>query len=501
VGRHPGCATLGGTHSVPTHLPTSPLFGELLQRLGLITPAQLQEALALQSVTGERVGELLVRLGHVTREQLQQGLSEALGLNAPHAPSRPPLGELLVGLKHLTSQQRDEALERQRRDGRKLGEILVELGHCTYKQVYEALALQESARGEQAPAAGAAPSREEGGKRRVVVVDDSPIACALVQEGLVRLGYEVVCFEDPYEALEQVGRVQPALVLSDLEMPGLDGVALCGKLKEGAARAVPVIILTANDAESRRVQGLRAGADDYVHKAASLEELGARIESVMRRTDETERMRKLFARYTSEAVVEDILQRHEGLVLTGERREVTVLFADLRNFTALAERLTPERTVAVLNDVLGALSDAVLTCGGTLDKFLGDGLMAFFGAPVAREGDAGRALQAARMMVAAIERLNAQPPAALAGEALQLGVGLNTGQVVVGTVGSALRTEYTCIGDAVNVASRLCALAGPGEVLVGARTRELGEGSARFEPLAPVLLKGRTQPVPLFRAV
>lgn len=499
---------------MPSNLPTSPLFGELLQRLGLITPAQLQEALAAQAATGERVGEALVRLGHVTREGLQLGLSEALGLNAPHAAPRPPLGELLVGLKHLTPRQRDEALERQRRDGRKLGEILVELGHCTYKQVYEALALQERVRGAREPVQ----AREEGGKRRVMVVDDSPIACALVQEGLVRLGYEVVCFQDPYEALEQVSRVQPALVLSDLEMPGLDGVALCGKLKEGSARGVPVIILTANDVEGRRVQGLRAGADDYIHKGASLEELAARIESVVRRTGETERMRKLFARYTSDAVVEDILQRHEGVVLTGERREVTVLFADLRNFTTLAERLTPERTVAVLNHVLGALSDAVLTCGGTLDKFLGDGLMAVWGAPVAREGDAGRALQAARMMVAALERLNAEPPPAFfesgsgeggsgeggSGEALpalQLGVGLNTGQVVVGTVGSALRTEYTCIGDAVNVASRLCALAGPGEVLVGARTRELGEGSARFEPLPPVLLKGRTQPVPLFRAV
>ena len=491
--------------SVPAPLPTSPLFGELLQRLGLVTPAQLQEALAAQAATGERVGEVLVRLGHVTREQLEQGLAEALGLGAARAVPRPPLGELLVGLKYLTPQQRDEALERQRRDGRKLGEILVERGHCTYKQVYEALALQERVRAPDAPAL----AHEAGAKRRVMVVDDSPIACALVQEGLVRLGYEVQCFEDPYEALEQVGRVQPALVLTDLEMPGLDGVALCGRLKEGAARAVPVIILTANDAESRRVQGLRAGADDYVHKAASLEELGARIESVMRRTDETERMRKLFARYTSEAVVEDILRRQQDVVLSGERREVTVLFADLRNFTTLAERLTPEHTVAVLNHVLGALSDAVLTCGGTLDKFLGDGLMAVFGAPVAREGDAGRALQAARMMVAAVERLNAQPPEALAqgltGDeplpALQLGVGLNTGQVVVGTVGSALRTDYTCIGDAVNVASRLCALAAPGEVLVGARTRELGEGSARFEPLAPVLLKGRTQPVPLYRAV
>nr|WP_228531044.1 MULTISPECIES: adenylate/guanylate cyclase domain-containing protein [Myxococcaceae] len=481
----------------------------MLQRLGLATPAQVHEALELQAVTGERVGEALVRLGHVTREGLQQGLSEALGLNLPTAPRRPPLGELLVGLKHVTAAQRDEALVRQRRDGRRLGEVLVELGHCTYKQVYEALALQARVVGARPPEA----ARAEGGaastaaRRRVMVVDDSAIACALVQEGLVGLGYEVVCFQDPFEALEQVQRVQPALVLSDLEMPGLDGVALCLRLKEGSAAGVPVIILTANDMESRRVQGLRAGADDYIHKGASLEELSARIESVVRRTGETERMRKLFARYTSDAVVEEILKRPEEVVLTGERREVTVLFADLRNFTHLAERLTPERTVAVLNHVLGALSDAVLTCGGTLDKFLGDGLMAVFGAPVAREDDVVRALQAARMMVAAVEQLNAQPPAAIFETfidelpALQLGVGINTGQVVVGTVGSALRTEYTCVGDAVNVASRLCALASPGEVLVGARTCELGEGSARFTPLAPVQLRGRSQPVQPFRAL
>jgi adenylate cyclase len=497
--------------------PSTPLFGELLQRLGLVTAEQLEEALSLQAVTGERVGEALMRLGHVTLEQLQHALSEALGLHLPSAPLRPPLGELLVGLKHVTAAQRDEALVRQRRDGRRLGEILVELGHCSYKQVYEALALQARVLGTGARAAAAAspeggPAAGEGTRRRVMVVDDSAIACAVVQEGLVGLGYEVVCFQDPFEALEQVSRVQPALVLSDLEMPGLDGVALCERLKERGARGVPVIILTANDMESRRVQGLRAGADDYIHKGASLEELSARIESVVRRTGETERMRKLFARYTSDAVVEEILKRHEGVVLTGERREVTVVFADLRNFTHLAEMLSPERTVAVLNHVLGALSDAVLTCGGTLDKFLGDGLMAVFGAPVARPDDVVRALQAARMMVAAIERLNAQPPKeifetfidqASGGDLpqLQLGVGINTGQVVVGTVGSALRTDYTCIGDAVNVASRLCALAAPGEVLVGARTWALGERSARFEPLPPVQLKGRSQPVLAYRAL
>ncbi|WP_434384806.1 response regulator [Melittangium boletus] len=486
----------------------SPLFGELLLKLGIVTPNQIEEALALQSLNGQRLGEALISLGYVTREQIQAALGEALGLNAPPpgvVPVQPPLGEVLVGLKYLTVAQLDEALALQRRSaGRKLGEILVEQGYCTYKQLYEGLALQGRA-GRPEPEARAQPLE---GHHRVMVVDDSPLACAFVQDGLVSLGYEVVCFQDPYEALEQVNKVQPAIVLSDLDMPGLDGVELCRRLKEGPTRAMPVIILTANDNEAERVGGLRAGADDYVNKSASMDELAARIESVMRRTGETERMRKLFARYTSDAVVEEILKSPDTVVLTGEKREVTTLFADIRNFTGLADSLPPEQTVGVLNQVLGGLSDAVLTCGGTLDKFLGDGLMAVFGAPVFREDDALRALQSAKMMMVFMAELRQRAEAEWATTrqgrplTLELGIGINTGVAVAGNIGGAVRAEYTCIGDAVNVAARLCALAGPGEILVGERTVTVLPGhEAGFEELPPVRLKGKPHPVPLFRAL
>ncbi|MHA7634923.1 adenylate/guanylate cyclase domain-containing protein [Corallococcus sp. M7] len=483
---------------------SNPLFGDLLLKLGVVTPGQVQEALALQALTGQRVGEALISLGYVSREQIQDALGEALGLNHEKGPAQPPLGELLVGLKYVTLAQLDEALARQRRDGRRLGEILVELGHCTYKQIYEALGVQNRIVGRQD-----LPRPATEGRRRVVVVDDSPLACAFVQEGLVALGYEVLCFQDPYEALEGMGRLQPAIVLSDLEMPGLDGVELCRRLKEGPRSAIPVIMLTANDREAERVRGLRAGADDYVNKSASMDELAARIESVVRRTDETERMRKLFARYTSDAVVEEILKSADAAVLAGEKREVTVLFADIRNFTGLAESLPPEQVVAVLNQVLGRLSDAVLTCGGTLDKFLGDGLMAVFGAPVGRPDDALRGLQCAKMMMEAVAELRAVAEAEWVAHGregrplvLELGVGLNSGVVVSGNIGSAMRAEYTCIGDAVNVAARLCALAGPGEILVGERTRELVDANeTAFEDLPPVRLKGKQQPVPLYRAL
>ena len=480
----------------------SPLFGDLLLKLGLVTELQIQEALALQPLTGQRVGEALVSLGYVTREQLQSALLESLGLTSTSVLERPRLGELLVGLKHLSQEQLDEVLARQRRDGRKLGEIIVELGFCTYKQIYEALGLQQ--RGERVRPTEPPPAQP--GTRRVMVVDDSPLACSVVEDSLSKEGFEVFSFQDPFEALEQVDYLKPAIVLSDLEMPGMDGSELCRRLKDGPARAVPVIILTANDTEAQRVDGLRAGADDYVNKSASMAELSARIESVVRRTAETARMRKLFVRYTSDAVVDEILKSPGEIVLTGEKREVTVLFADLRNFTALAESLPPEQVVGILNGILGRLSDAVLTCGGTLDKFLGDGLMAVFGAPVRRPDDSLRALQSAQMMMEAVQELNEEaqrefyegkrsssPPE------LRLGIGVNSGPAVAGNIGSTMRTEYTCIGDAVNVAARLCALAGPREVLVGQRTRDLVGSAGRFEELPPVRLKGKAHPVPLYR--
>jgi adenylate cyclase len=312
----------------------------------------------------------------------------------------------------------------------------------------------------------------------VVVVDDSPIACGVIEEGLTSRGYEVFCFQNPVEALEQIFKLKPSLVLSDLDMPELNGVELCMRLKSGPLRAMPVILLTANDSDRERVVGLRAGADDYVNKAASMDELAARIAGVTRRTGETERVRRLFARYTSDAVVDEIMKMGE-VVLTGEKREATVLFADIRNFTGLAESLSPEKVVGVLNEVLGRLSDAVLTCGGTLDKFLGDGLMAVFGAPVKHDDDAMRAVQAAQMMMQSMAELAAQ--GAKSGmPSLELGVGINSGPVVAGNLGSARRTEYTCIGDSVNVAARLCALAGGGEILVGRRTVELVGNAGKF---------------------
>ncbi len=474
-------------------------FGDVLLELGLVTETQVLEALALQPLTGQRVGEALLSLGYLTRAQLQRALAVAITRGEAVVLERPPLGEILLGLRYLSPEALTLALQTQARTGQRLGEVLVAQQACTHQQLYEALGLQRR----MATRADEGPRRAPGGEapavpargRRLMVVDDSELACALVQQGLSAAGYEVVTFTDPFLALEQVDLLKPELVLTDLDMPGLSGAELCRQLKDGPRRAVPVIILTANDADAQRVGLLRGGADDYVHKGASLEELAARVESVLRRTGETERVRRLFARYTSDAVVEAVL-RQGDLNLTGEKREVTVLFADIRNFTGLAEALPAEGTMRLLNDVLGRLADAVLAWGGTLDKFLGDGLMAVWGAPMRTDDDVVNATRAARQMLAEVAQRNRDAP----GEAaIELGIGINSGPAIAGSLGNARRTEYTCIGDTVNVASRLCSIAGPGEVLVGEATARALWALAPLEALAPVRVKGRAQPVALYR--
>lgn len=471
-------------------------FGDLLIELGLVTDGQVAEALALQPLTGARVGEALLSLGYLTRPQLQRALALAISRGDTVVLDRPPLGEILVGLQYLSPDALELGLEKQRRDGRRLGELLIELGACTHQQVYEALGLQQRmSAGPEAPRKSTSGVQAAPTGRRVLVVDDSELACSLVQDGLTNHGYEVAPFNDPFLALEQLDVVKPDLVLTDLDMPGIDGAELCRRIKSGPRRELPVLILTANDGDAQRVGLLKAGADDYVHKGASMDELAARIESVLRRTSQTERIRRLFARYTSDAVVEEVL-RGGDIALTGEKRVVTVLFADIRNFTGFAETQPPEEVMARLNDVLGRLADVVLAWGGTLDKFLGDGLMAVWGAPVRHDDDVQASVSAALQMMAEVRERNAGRPAA---ERLELGLGLNTGPVIAGSIGSTRRTEYTCIGDTVNVASRLCALAGPGEILVGGGTAEVLRRFGPLEELAPVRVKGRTAPVPLFK--
>lgn len=216
-----------------------------------------------------------------------------------------------------------------------------------------------------------------------------------------------------------------------------------------------------------------------------------------------EQKRKLLSRYFSEQVIAEIVT-HGDAEMGGTAREITVLFTDIRGFTSMLERLDPASAVEMLNDYFTELVDEVLAEGGTLDKFTGDGVMAFWGAPIEQPDQALRATRAALRMQARMKPLldrweQEKRPFLREARTLTTGIGVHTGMAVVGSIGSPRRLEYTAIGDAVNLAARMQALAAGGEVLVTESTLRRIEGQVISTPMPPVQIRGKTALVPIFR--
>jgi adenylate cyclase len=215
---------------------------------------------------------------------------------------------------------------------------------------------------------------------------------------------------------------------------------------------------------------------------------------------EKEFVRGALERYVSPEVVRDVIERRIDLALSGRRQTITVLFSDLRGFTGLSERLPPETVVEILNEHFTAASETILRHGGTLDKFIGDAVMAFWNAPVPRADHALCAVRAALEMQAAAAALDARVKDRL-GERLRIGVGINTGDAIVGHIGSARRLGYTAIGDPVNIAARVEALTREQDavILVTQFTYELVKFDVEAEPLGVVPIRGRRDAVALYR--
>ncbi|MDU5143369.1 MAG: adenylate/guanylate cyclase domain-containing protein [Paenibacillus dendritiformis] len=207
-----------------------------------------------------------------------------------------------------------------------------------------------------------------------------------------------------------------------------------------------------------------------------------------------QQVEELFGRYVSPAIVTELLRAREPIRVGGTRCDITVMFIDIRGFTPLSERLAPEETIQVLNQYLHACADVIFRHQGTLDKFIGDGVMAIFGAPYPLERHEEHALQAALSLVRRAELL--KQTLGTRDISVQFGIGIQSGEAVVGNIGSeALRLDYTAIGDTVNTAARLESQAKPGQVLVGEETvRRLGS-RFKMSEVGPLKLKGKSEPV------
>jgi adenylate cyclase len=338
----------------------------------------------------------------------------------------------------------------------------------------------------------------------ILVVDDDRVNRTLLARTLTAQGHEVACASNGREALEMLAADEPDIVLLDVVMPELDGMAALERIKaDPRLRGVPVIMISALEDFDSVVRCIELGAEDYLQKPFDPVLLRARIRAGLdkRRLQqlERERVRDVFARFLPEPMVDEVLSRADGdLRLSGVRLVSTVLFADLRSFTSFAERTPPDEVIAVLNRYFGEMSDAVLDNGGTLIAFLGDGLIAVFGAPIGCDDHADRAVAAAREMLRErLPRFNAWARERGYSDGFRMGIGMSSGPLMSGNVGSDRRLEYTAIGDTVNTASRIESLTKElgHPVLVSQSTLDLLTGAVDdLVYVDEITVRGRSQP-------
>jgi adenylate cyclase len=230
-------------------------------------------------------------------------------------------------------------------------------------------------------------------------------------------------------------------------------------------------------------------------------DLATAFNEMSRSLHEKKRVEIAFRRYVSDHVLREVLEAPEAIQLHGERREITALFVDIRKFSRLTNTIGPERLVAYLNAALEVITNCLLQHGATVDKYLGDGVLAYFGAPIEAPDHPQRAVACAIAIQRAVRDRNLKLEASgQPFERLEVGIGIQTGEVVVGNIGSELKMDYTAIGDAVNVASRLQSLAGPGEILLTGEVHTRVRDMVTVERLGWRNLDGREQPVDVYRA-
>ena len=342
----------------------------------------------------------------------------------------------------------------------------------------------------------------------ILIADDDNVGRKLLRRLLEDEGHTVRAAANGREALELFAEDAPDVVLLDILMPELDGIATLERLKATpGAEHVSVIMISAVDEIDSVVRCIEIGADDYLTKPFNPTLLRARINAGLgkKRLHDLERARvhDVFSRFLPEHVVDDVLARtDDDLRLGGVRTVGTVMFTDLRGFTAFTERRSPELVIAALNRYFDETSDAILEHGGTLVAYRGDGFLAVFGAPIEVEDHADRALATAREMVELrLPRFNRWLGENGFGEEVRMGVGLNSGPFMSGNVGSLRRLEYTVHGDTVNTASRIEGMTKTvgGPILLAQSTRQaLLQPPHDLQHLGEFDVRGRNSTVSLW---
>ena len=362
---------------------------------------------------------------------------------------------------------------------------------------------------------------------RILIVDDTPANVHILQARLGANGYDIVTATDGEEALAAVRETQPDLILLDVMMPKMDGFEVCRRLRaDPSVPFIPIIMVTAKADPKDVIAGLEAGGDEYLTKPVDQPALVARVKSMLRikalhdtvealaaeraewnktlerrveeqvgQLEQLGRLKRFFSPQLAELIVaggtDDPLKTH--------RREVTVVFLDLRGFTAFAETAEPEEVMGVLREYHAEMGKLILDHEGTLERFTGDGMMIFFNDPVPVPDPAERAIRMALAMRESVHDLVMAWQKR--GYDLALGVGIAQGYATIGAIGFEGRWDYGAIGTVTNLAARLCGEAKGGQILVHQRVATTIEDLVDLEEIGPLTLKGLLRPVSAFNVV
>jgi adenylate cyclase len=384
------------------------------------------------------------------------------------------------------------------------------------------------ARGGPADAESRSAARAPGATpATILVVDDDAENRDLLARRLAREGHQVRMAKGGHEALALIGSEPVDLVLLDVMMPDLDGPTVLARLKQDPARRhIPVLMISALDETASVVRSIELGAEDYLPKPCDPVLLRARIGACL----EKKRLRDQDARHVAELaewnrtlelrVQEQVTQMERlgrlkrffspqlaELIVAGgaddplrtHRREITVVFLDLRGFTGFAETAEPEEVMGVLREYHEAMGQLILEHEGTLERFAGDGMMVFFNDPVPVDNPAQRAVRMAAAMRDRVRELRGIWRKR--GHDLDLGVGVAQGYATIGAIGFEGRWDYGAIGTVTNLAARLCSEAQGGQVLITSRVAAAVEGLAQTEEIGALALRGLSRPVPTFNVV
>lgn len=350
----------------------------------------------------------------------------------------------------------------------------------------------------------------------VLVVDDDPLNRSMLSMSLGREGHEVVEAGNGLEAITVLAERPVDLVLTDIEMPEMDGYGLLEhRAADERLRAIPFIVISGVEEMDSIIACIKLGAEDYLHKPFDPVLLHARLGACLEKKRMTDELRDLnshlaervdekvreverlntLRRFVTPQLAEAIASGGDS-ILDSHRREITVLFCDLRGFTGFAETAEPEEVMAVLREFHHAVGPMIFEHDGTIAQFTGDGMLVFFNDPVECDEPAWQAVQLAIAMRDRTAVLSEQWHRR--GHELTLGIGIAVGFATCGEIGFDGRTEYTAIGTVVNLAARICGVAEGGQILVTNRVHGVVEERVEANSFGDMDFKGLSRPVPVF---